>query len=182
MTEKDRKMFTFFMKSALLSAENSYSRRAKVGAVLVKDNRIICNSWNGTPPGCDNNCEVQNPDGTLSTNKFVVHAEANIIAFSAKYFEIQTLGTKMFVTLSPCMSCSLLILQAGIKEVYYYKPYRDTEGISFLNSKGVKCVQFGEEDFYKEGKTFNDYNIGKHIRRSIQRSSEKASRGSRLHN
>lgn len=140
MTSKEKRFNTFFMRVALLSAENSYANRAKVGAVLVKEGRIICNSWNGTPSGFPNSCEDL-IDGKLVTKPEVVHAEANVITWAAKN-GISTNGTDLYVTLSPCMSCAVLIIQAGIKRIYYAAEYRNKEAISFLKNHGIDVIRF----------------------------------------
>lgn len=132
---KENKLNNFFMKSAELSATLSYCERKKVGAVLVKDSRIIVNSYNGTISGSENCCEETIYDGfgahKVSKNT-VVHAEMNCILFAGKY-GIATQGCDLFVTLSPCIECSKAIIQAGIKSVYYKEEYRNTEGIKFLS-------------------------------------------------
>jgi dCMP deaminase len=124
------------MDSAKLSANMSHCNRAKVGSVLVKDNRIVSNGWNGTVSGMDNCCEESDESGNLVTSKFVVHAEANCILFAAKS-GISTNGCSLYVTLSPCSECAKLIAQAGIKKVYYNEAYRDQSGVDYLKSFGV---------------------------------------------
>ena len=141
MTEKDSRYAEFFMKTAILASELSFAKRSKVGAVLVKDGRILATGFNGTPHSCSNQCEDILPDGTLVTKPNVVHAEANIISFAAKH-GISTLDTDLFVTLSPCYTCSLLIIQAGIKNVYFLEQYRNLDPVEFLRSHGVNVVQF----------------------------------------
>lgn len=140
MTKKEKRLNTFFMKTALLSADNSYAKRSKVGAVLVKDGRIICNSWNGTPPGFPNECEDL-INGELVTRPEVMHAEANIITWAARN-GIETNNSDLYVTLSPCMNCALLIIQAGIKRVFYAVEYRIPDAIEFLKDHGIDVIYF----------------------------------------
>lgn len=139
MNEKQIREFNFFMKSALLAAQNSYAIRNKVGVVFVKDGRIICSGWNGQPTGFDNCCEEKLKDGTLKTLPTVIHAEANAICFCAKN-GISLINSKVYITLSPCINCALLLIQSGIKEVYYYEQYRDNSGIKLLNKCGIKVI------------------------------------------
>lgn len=136
-TNKQIREFNFFMKSALLAAENSYAIRNKVGAVFVKDGRIISSGWNGQPKGFNNCCEEKLEDGSLKTLSTVIHAEANALCFCAKN-GISLKDCDAFITLSPCTNCALLLIQAGIKNVYYYDEYRDTSGIKLLNQVGIK--------------------------------------------
>jgi dCMP deaminase len=134
--EKQKRYDKLFMDSAKLSANMSYCDRLKVGAVIVKDNRIIVNAWNGTLPGICNECEETIGD-RIVTSEFVLHAEQNAILFAAKN-GISIKGASMYITHSPCKTCAKLIAGAGIKEVIYNEEYRDTEGIDFLKKVGVK--------------------------------------------
>jgi len=140
---KQIREFNFFMKSALLAAQNSYAIRNKVGAVFVRDGRIISSGWNGQPKGFDNCCEEKLEDGSLKTLPTVIHAEANALCFCAKN-GISLKDCDAFITLSPCMNCALLLIQAGIKNVYYYEDYRDNGGIKLLNNVGIKCENIKE--------------------------------------
>ena len=137
---KAEKYEKYFMDIALRTAENSYAVRSKVGAVLVKDNHILATGWNGTPSGMDNCCEYTNEDGTLTTKENVIHAEANIIYFCAKN-GIQTDNTSLYITLSPCATCALAIIQAGIKEVFFHEKYRDPTGLNILEQNNIKITQ-----------------------------------------
>jgi dCMP deaminase len=116
-----------YMKVAHLFAEHSSAKRKKVGAVIVKDDRIISIGYNGMPAGWDNNCEI---DGV--TKPEVLHAESNAIAKLARSTESGE-GATMFITCSPCIECAKLIYQSGIKEVFYDEEYRSDEGVKFLN-------------------------------------------------
>ena len=116
-----------YMKVARLFAEHSSAVRKKVGAVIVKDDRIISIGYNGMPSGWSNDCEI---DGV--TKSEVLHAETNAIAKLARSSESGE-GAIMFITCSPCIECAKLIYQAGIKEVYYAEDYRNDDGIKFLS-------------------------------------------------
>lgn len=135
MKNKKTKYIELFMKCVDASAEMSYGRKAKVGAILVKDNRIIVNSWNGTPSGFDNNCEDL-IDNKLVTKNIVVHAEANALIFAAKN-GICTNNSDLYISLSPCINCALLIIQAGIKNVYYKQIYKKPEGLDLLKKSNI---------------------------------------------
>lgn len=144
MTDKDHKLAKFFMKSAILASENSYAVRAKVGAVLVMDGRIIASGWNGTVRGQSNICECIAEDGTLKTLNTVIHAEQNIISFCAKN-GIGTDDTTIYITLSPCSTCALLLIQAGISRVVYLEDYRDSSGLEILHQSNIKIEHFPME-------------------------------------
>ena len=128
-----KKFDASYMKMALVWAENSHCKRNKVGALVVKNNVIISDGFNGTPSGTDNCCEDE--DG--NTKWTVLHAELNCIAKLAKS-NISSEGSTMYVTLSPCKDCSRIILQSGIRRVVYLQEYRDTTGIDFLRSSGIE--------------------------------------------
>lgn len=121
-----------YMKMALVWAENSYSKRNKVGALVVKDNMIISDGFNGTPNGMDNCCE----DSNDNTHWYTIHAESNALMKLAKN-SVSSIDSTLYVTLSPCKECSKLILQSGIKRIVYLEEYRDTTGIDFLKSRGL---------------------------------------------
>lgn len=138
---KEEKYNKYFMDVAIRTAENSYAIRAKVGSVLVKDYRIVATGWNGTPAGSDNCCEEFKVGDDMQmhtvTKPNVIHSEANIIYFCAKH-GIKTDGTTLYITLSPCATCALAIIQAGIKKVYYHELYRDDTGVKILKETGIK--------------------------------------------
>lgn len=131
------KMDRYFMKVAQLTAELSHAKRKKVGAVLAKDNRIVSIGYNGQPAGWDNSCEDVLPDGSLVTKPTVIHAEANALFWCAKS-EIITEGATMYLTLSPCATCALGLIQSGIKRVVYFEEYRNKNGIDVLKKSGIK--------------------------------------------
>lgn len=130
-----------YMKTAQTFAELSSAQRLHVGAIIVKDDRIISIGYNGMPAGWDNKCEdeIKYPDSesvTLKTKPEVLHAETNAIAKLAKSTESGE-GADLFVTHSPCLECAKLIYQSGIKNVYFRENYRDDSGINFLKQSGV---------------------------------------------
>ena len=135
------------MKTAETFAELSHARRLHVGAIVVKDDRIISIGYNGMPAGWDNNCEdeLHQPVGRvdLVTKPEVLHAETNAIAKLAKSNE-SGLGATMFITHAPCLDCAKLIYQSGIGSVLYRNTYRDTSGITFLEKSGIKVEQLKE--------------------------------------
>ena len=114
-------------------SENSCCRRKKVGALIVKDQMIISDGYNGTPSGFNNDCEDM--DGI--TNWYVLHAEANAITKLAKNASGNYEGATLYVTLSPCTECSKLIIQTGIKRVFYKEEYRDLKGLNILKEAGI---------------------------------------------
>lgn len=129
-----------YMKTAEVFAELSSARRLHVGAIVVKDDRIISIGYNGMPSGWDNNCEdeiVIFPQiRELKTKPEVLHAETNAIAKLAKSNE-SGLGATMFITHAPCLDCAKLVYQSGINTVFYRNSYREDNGIQFLQKAGV---------------------------------------------
>ncbi len=130
-----------YMRMAMIWAENSYCQRRKVGALIVKDKMIISDGYNGTPAGFENVCEDE--DGL--TKAYVLHAEANAITKIARSNN-NSEGATLYVTTSPCIECSKLIIQAGIKRVVYYEQYRVTDGLDLLKRAGVETVHLTKED------------------------------------
>ena len=130
-----------YMKTAETFAELSHARRLHVGAIVVKDDRIISIGYNGMPAGWDNDCEdtIQHSDDTvtLKSKPEVLHAETNAIAKLAKSTESGD-GAVLFVTHSPCLDCAKLIFQSGIRSVFYRNSYRSTDGTAFLEKSGVR--------------------------------------------
>ena len=121
-----------YLEMAEIWAQNSYCKRRKVGALLVKDRMIISDGYNGTPSGFENICEE---DGV--TKPYVLHAEANAITKVAKSGN-SSAGATLYVTASPCLECSKLIIQSGIKRVVYRDEYRLTDGIDLLRRAGIE--------------------------------------------
>jgi len=138
------KFVSAYMDVAERFAQLSSARRLHVGAIVVKDDRIISIGYNGMPSGWDNDCEdkVWTQDGnyTLKTKPEVLHAETNCIAKLAKSNE-SGMGATMFITHAPCLDCAKLIYQSGIGSVLYRNAYRDTGGATFLEKSGVKVTQ-----------------------------------------
>lgn len=160
-----------YLRMATIWSENSYSQRLKVGALLVKDLRIISDGYNGTPSGFDNCCEYKQsafactqedcPDWErrnrircrhcskfsveLHTKPEVLHAEANAITKVARSTNSSE-GSTLYVTDSPCMECAKLIIQAGITRVVYMRDYRLTEGLDLLRKAGIEVVQITIDD------------------------------------
>ena len=120
------------LEMAEIWAQNSYCKRRKVGALLVKDRMIISDGYNGTPSGFENVCEE---DGV--TKPYVLHAEANAITKVVKSGNSSD-GATLYVTASPCLECSKLIIQSGIKRVVYRDEYRLTDGIDLLRRAGIE--------------------------------------------
>jgi dCMP deaminase len=150
------KFLSAFMDVAKRFAELSSAKRLKVGAIVVKDDRIISIGYNGMPSGWDNNCEekVYKIDGflvddqgcyELKTKPEVLHAETNAIAKLARSNE-SGLGADMFITHAPCMDCAKLIYQSGIKRVVFGKAYRDSSGVEFLKASGISVVHLPAEE------------------------------------
>jgi dCMP deaminase len=125
-----------YLDMAAVWARNSYCRRRQVGALLVKDRMIISDGYNGTPSGFENVCEDENG----VTKPYVLHAEANAITKVAKSGNSSE-GATLYVTASPCLECSKLIIQAGIKRVVYKDSYRLADGIELLERAGIVTEQ-----------------------------------------
>lgn len=124
-----------YLRMTAIWAENSYCRRRKVGAILVKDRMIISDGYNGTPTGFANVCE----DADGLTWPYVLHAEANAITKVARSNNSSD-GATLYVTSSPCLECAKLIIQAGIRRVVFNELYRLSEGVDLLRHAGVECV------------------------------------------
>jgi dCMP deaminase len=138
------KFINAYMDVAERFAELSSARRLHVGAIVVKDDRIISIGYNGMPAGWDNDCEdvIQHSDDTvtLKSKPEVLHAETNAIAKLAKSTESGD-GAVLFVTHSPCLDCAKLIFQSGIRSVFYRNSYRSTDGVTFLERSGITVTQ-----------------------------------------
>lgn len=130
------KMIDAHMTAAEVYATLSSAKRLNVGCVIVKNDTIIGIGYNGMPSGWSNECEDVLDDGSLKTKPEVLHAESNALMKVAKSTNSSESAT-LFVTHAPCVDCSKLIHQAGIKEVYYKNNYRDFNGIIFLEKCGI---------------------------------------------
>lgn len=129
-----------YLQMALIWAENSYCIRRKVGALIVKGRMIISDGYNGTPAGFENVCEDENN----ITKPYVLHAEANAITKVAKSNNSSEDAT-LYVTSSPCMECSKLIIQSGIRRVVYCDRYHNTDGLDLLKRAGIELVYIDPE-------------------------------------
>jgi dCMP deaminase len=138
--EKQLKYDRAYLKMALEWGKLSYCKRKQVGALIVKNRMIISDGFNGTPSGFDNCCE----DAGGNTKWEVLHAEANAILKVASSTQSAKNAT-LYITLSPCIQCSKLIHQAGIKRVVYANAYKDAAGLKFLEKAGVKLMNLPYE-------------------------------------
>ncbi len=123
-----------YLRMAKIWAENSYCKRRQVGAIVVKRKMIISDGYNGTPSGFENVCEENDV-----TKPYVLHAEANAITKLARSHNSSE-GATLYVTASPCLECSKLIIQSGIKRVIYGEQYRLQDGIELLKRAGIEVV------------------------------------------
>lgn len=135
MDQKQENLDRRYLRMATIWSENSYCVRRKVGALIVKDKMIISDGYNGTPSGFPNVCESM--EGV--TLPYVLHAEANAITKVARSNNSSE-GSTLYVTASPCMECSKLIIQSGIKRVVFSELYRITDGLDLLREAGVEVV------------------------------------------
>lgn len=133
ITDKQLALDKRYIRMAQIWAENSYCQRRKVGALIVKDKMIISDGYNGTPAGFENCCEDENGH----TLPFVLHAEANAITKVARSNNSSD-GATLYVTSSPCIKCSKLIIQAGISRVVFSEYYRLQDGIELLQKAGIQ--------------------------------------------
>ncbi|EPT33838.1 dCMP deaminase family protein [Phocaeicola abscessus] len=136
-----------YLRMAEIWSENSYCRRRKVGALIVKNKMIISDGYNGTPSGFENICEDENN----VTKPYVLHAEANAITKIARSSNGSD-GATMYITDSPCIECAKLIIQSGIKRVVFCKKYRLDEGANLLKRANIEVVYIDYEEVIKESK------------------------------
>ena len=146
-TEKQELLDYRYLRMARVWAENSYCKRRKVGALVVKQKMIISDGYNGTPSGFENICEEENG----ITKPYVLHAEANAITKLARSGNNSD-GSTLYVTAPPCIECAKLIIQAGIKRVVYGEKYRLTEGIDLLKRANIEIEFLNIEDDESEQK------------------------------
>lgn len=139
MSQKQEVIDKRYLRMASIWAENSYCQRRKVGAILVRDQMIISDGYNGTPAGFENVCE--GADGI--TKPYVLHAEANAITKVARSNNSSE-GSTLYITASPCLECAKLIIQAGIKRVVFNELYRLADGIDLLRRAGVECTHIAD--------------------------------------
>ena len=140
MDDKQQKLDIRYLRMAKIWAENTYCKRRQVGALVVKDQMIISDGYNGTPSGFDNVCEENNV-----TLPYVLHAEANAITKLARSSNNSD-GATLYVTDAPCIECSKLIIQAGIKRVVYARNYRLDDGIRLLKQANIEVEYKNIED------------------------------------
>ncbi len=131
---KQRQLDLRYLRMAKIWAENSYCKRRQVGAIVVKRQMIISDGYNGTPSGFENICEENDV-----TKPYVLHAEANAITKLARSHNSSE-GATLYVTASPCLECSKLIIQSGIKRVIYGEQYRLQDGIELLKKAGIEVI------------------------------------------
>lgn len=136
--DKQEQFDRSYLEMAKVWARNSYCTRRKVGALLVKDRMIISDGFNGTPAGFENICE---DPVTGKTKPYVLHAEANAITKVAKSGNNSD-GATLYVTDAPCLECSKLIIQAGIKRVVYMMEYSVRDGIKLLRDSGIEVCKY----------------------------------------
>ncbi len=137
--DKQTKFDQRYLEMAHIWAKNSYCTRRQVGALVVKNNMIISDGYNGTPSGFENVCE----DDNGVTKPYVLHAEANAITKLARSNNNSD-GATIYITASPCIECAKLIIQSGIKRVVYGEKYRLMDGIELLERAGIEVVYLGE--------------------------------------
>ena len=142
------KFVPMYMEIAEIVSKQSSAKRLQVGAIVVKEDRIISIGYNGMPAGWTNECEeiieVHEDGGIITkTKEEVIHAEANAIAKLARCTESGD-GSCMFLTHAPCIQCAKQIYTAGISELFYDQNYRNDDGISFLTKCGVKVNQYNK--------------------------------------
>jgi len=130
-----------YIRVAKVFSQRGTCGRLQVGAIAVRDGRIIASSYNGPPPN-STHCTVFKCDLKKSCTR-AIHAEANLIAWAARE-GIKIFGATLYITHSPCIKCAELILQAGIKEVYYQTQFRETTGLILLTTNGIKTTKIDE--------------------------------------
>lgn len=133
--EKQEQFDKRYLSMAKIWAQNSYCKRRQVGALIVKEKMIISDGYNGTPAGFENNCE----DDDNKTKPYVLHAEANAITKVAKSNNSSENAT-LYITTSPCLECSKLIIQSGISRVVFCDKYHNVDGLKILERAGIEVV------------------------------------------
>ncbi len=141
MDKKQHDLDIRYLRMASIWSENSYCLRRQVGALIVKDKMIISDGYNGTPSGFENVCEDENN----VTKPYVLHAEANAITKIARSSNNSD-GATLYVTDAPCIECSKLIIQAGIRRVVYAREYRLTNGVELLRRAGIDVLYLPQEN------------------------------------
>ena len=134
--EKQLRYDKAYLRMAKTWSELSHCNRKQVGALIVKENMIISDGYNGAPSGFDNCCE----DDYGETHWYVLHAEANAILKVAKSTH-NCADATLYLTLSPCKDCSKLVIQSGINRLVFMQAYKDQSGVDFLREAGIEIVQ-----------------------------------------
>lgn len=143
--EKQLQLDLRYLRMARIWAKNSYCERRQVGALVVKEKMIISDGYNGTPSGFENICEDENN----LTKPYVLHAEANAITKLARSSNNSD-GATLYVTAAPCLECSKLIIQAGIKRVVYGEAYRLEDGINLLRRANIEVIYLNPDEYEAE--------------------------------
>jgi dCMP deaminase len=143
-----KELDSVYMQTALTHAMLSKAVRAQVGAVLVTSHGVTLTGYNGTAKGRDNCCEVLKPqpfphEPALETKPEVIHAELNCILKAARE-GVSCIDSTVYVTLAPCVQCSAMMVQAGVRRLVYKTPYRDAAGLNLLEGSGVRIQQYSE--------------------------------------
>ena len=144
-TDKQLLLDLRYLRMARIWGKNSYCKRRQVGALVVKDKMIISDGYNGTPSGFENICEDENN----LTKPYVLHAEANAITKLARSSNNSDRAT-LYVTAAPCLECSKLIIQAGIKRVVYGEAYRLEDGINLLRRANIEVIYLNPDEYEAE--------------------------------
>jgi dCMP deaminase len=134
---KQQRYNKMWMDMAQALQQLSHCKRKQVGCVVVREGRVISTGWNGTPSGFDNCCE----DSLGTTLAYTIHAEANALDKIAKQGGLGAEGANLYVTLQPCLQCSVRILNSGISSVFYRESYRDSSGTHFLETAGIPTTK-----------------------------------------
>lgn len=137
-----QKEIEFYMGVAQSAAHMSHAKRKKVGAVIVTENGGMYYGYNGTPANFDNNCEDE-INGELVTKSTVIHAEKNCLAKMLKE-GVSAKGSTVFVTMSPCETCALMMVAAGVSMVFYKEKYRDETGLNILKQANIYSEEIDE--------------------------------------
>lgn len=145
MDSKQTRSDLIYLKMSETWGSSSHCKRMKVGCLVVKDKSIISDGYNGSPSGFPNICE----SGDMVTLPYVLHAEANAITKLAKSTQ-SSIGSTMYVTLSPCFECAKLIIQSGIKRLVFCEVYRNTEPLLFLSEGGIEITRISSKYLIKE--------------------------------
>lgn len=140
-TDKQFQFDRRYLEMAKIWGQNSYCKRRQVGALIVKDRMIISDGFNGTPSGFENDCEDEN----YITKPYVLHAEANAITKVAKSNNSSE-GATLYITTSPCLECSKLIIQSGIIRIVFAEKYRNEDGLRLLERANIKILQISENE------------------------------------